>query len=68
MNPSQFYLIADKNIRNTKIKKAAYDVMFNGVTSYRAERDHGCPPGTVGRAVKKIKQHFDHCIAVASAK
>ena len=68
MNVNQFYLIADKNIRNDKIKKAAFDVVFKGVTSYRAERDHDCPPGTVGRAVKTIKKHFDHCIAVASAK
>lgn len=67
MNERQFDLIANRNIRNDDIKHAAYDVLFNGVTAYRAERDHGCPPGTVARAVKSLNSHFDYCVAVVNA-
>lgn len=68
MNANQFHLIADKILRKPSQRKAAFDVIFNGVTPYRAERDHKCTPGSVSRSVGIIKRHFDHCIAVASAK
>ena len=68
MNQQQFILVASKSCRNDNIRNAAYDVFFEGLTPYHAERKYNCPPGTVYRAVDNIKKHFNHCLKVATAK
>lgn len=68
MNTRQFSLIADKVLRKPSQRKAAFEVIFEGSTAYAAERKHKCTPGSVSRSVDIVKKHFDHCIAVSSAK
>lgn len=68
MNQQQFNLIADKTIRKEPIRNGVRDVIFKGITCYEAERKYNCVPNTVKRAVDAVKNHFDHCLAVASAE
>ena len=68
MNKQQFNLIADKTIRKEPIRKGVYDVIFKGLTCYEAERKYHCVPNTVKRAVDSVNKHYDHCVAVVSAK
>ena len=68
MNKAQFHIIADKILRKQSQRKAVEQVIFEGKTPYRAERDNGCTPGSVYPSVAAIKSHFDHCVAVVAAK
>ena len=67
MNTQQFHLIADRLISKTNTRKAVFQVIFNGVSAYRAEREFNCVKNTVSRTVDRVISHYDHCIAVASA-
>lgn len=64
MNEQQFNIIADKVLRKEIQKKAAFDVIFNNLTFYQAERKYNCVPNTVERSVKTVKDHFEHCIEI----
>ena len=68
MNKQQFNLIADKILRKKAQRKAVYEVLFEGKTAYRAERDNECSPGSVYPSLTAVKNHYDHCVAVISAK
>jgi hypothetical protein len=68
MNINQFTLVADKVLRIPAQRKAAKQVIFSGDTPYRAGIDNGCTPGSVYHSVKAVREHFDHCVAVVSAK
>lgn len=68
MNVEQFWLIADKILKKDTQRRAAYQVIFKNDTAYRAGIDNNCTPGSVYHSVKAVKEHFDHCTAVTSAK
>lgn len=68
MNEKQFNIIADKVLRKPLQKKAAFDVIFNNLTHYQAERKHNCVPNTVERSVKIIEEHYKHCLLVVTGK
>ena len=68
MNQKQYNMVAERVIRSDNIRSAAFDVIFKLVTPYRAERTHDCPPGTVGRAVRNVKDTVEFCKRVASAE
>ena len=68
MNKQQFELIADKILRKKAQRNAVYEVLFEGKTPYRAERDNKCSPGSVYPSVAAVNKHYDHCVAVVSAK
>lgn len=68
MNKKQFHLVASKVLRKDIQAAAAFDVIFNGLTHYEAERKYHCVPNTVPRSVATVRAHFEHCIDVAAAK
>lgn len=68
MNQQQFHLIADKVLRKPLQRKAAFDVIFNGLKCHEAERKHSCIHNTVYRSVAIVRAHYDHCVAVVAAQ
>ena len=66
MNKQQFTIIADKVLRKEIQKKAAFDVIFNNLTPYQAERKYNCVPNTVERSVKTVQEHYKHCLLVVT--
>lgn len=68
MDKKQFDIVADKVCRKDAQRKAAFDVIFRGVSVSEAERKHNCVKNTVSNTVNIIRNHFDHCVAVVNAK
>ncbi|AIA08745.1 hypothetical protein SBVc24_0056 [Vibrio phage 24] len=68
MNTKQFNMVADRVIRKDCIRKGVYDVIFNGLSSYEAERKYHCVPNTVKRSLTAVQRYFDNCVAIASAE
>lgn len=68
MNEEQFNIIAEKVLRKSEQRNAAFDVIFKNLTYYQAERKYNCVPNTVERSVNAVKQHYIHCLKVTSAK
>ncbi|MCP3673968.1 MAG: hypothetical protein GY829_05805 [Gammaproteobacteria bacterium] len=65
MNKRDFNLIADGTIRNATIKKACWDVINEGITSYAAEQRHGITSPSVSRRVKQIREIYKNAGAPA---
>ena len=67
MTNSQFYLIAQRIFKSEGQRTAVAAVIFDGLSSYEAEKRFELPKGTLSRNVKKYRDEVTYIKDVAAA-
>ncbi|GAB6262420.1 hypothetical protein L4174_007860 [Photobacterium sp. CCB-ST2H9] len=63
----QYKVIADRIFKSQNQRTAVEAVVFEGLSSYEAEKRFGVPKGTLSRNVRKYKNEVDYIITVNQA-
>ena len=64
---SQFHLIAQRIFKSEGQRTAVAAVIFDGLSSYEAEKRFELPKGTLSRNVKKYRDEVNYIKDVAAA-
>ncbi|PSW06049.1 hypothetical protein [Photobacterium lipolyticum] len=67
MTHSQFHLIAQRIFKSEDQRTAVAAVIFDGLSSYEAEKRFELPKGTLSRNVKKYRAEVNYIKNVAAA-
>ncbi|MEH6532068.1 hypothetical protein L4D77_14555 [Photobacterium frigidiphilum] len=67
MTHSQFKLIAQRIFKSEEQRSAVAAVIFDGLSSYEAEKRFELPKGTLSRNVRKYKSEVSYITNVAAA-
>jgi transposase len=67
MTHSQFKLIAQRIFKSEGQRSAVAAVIFDGLSSYEAEKRFELPKGTLSRNVRKYKSEVNYITNVAAA-
>ncbi|WP_318923179.1 hypothetical protein [Photobacterium sp.] len=67
MNHCQFHLIAQRIFKSEDQRTAVAAVIFDGLSSYEAEKRFDLPKGTLSRNVKKYRDEVNYIKNVAAA-
>ncbi|OAN17760.1 hypothetical protein A3K86_02240 [Photobacterium jeanii] len=67
MNRTQFNLIAQRIFKSQNQRVAVEAVIFDGLSSYEAEKRFDVPKGTLSRNVRKYKNEADYITTVTAA-
>jgi transposase len=67
MTHSQFKLIAQRIFKSEEQRSAVVAVIFDGLSSYEAEKRFELPKGTLSRNVRKYKSEVSYITNVAAA-
>ncbi|EAS44942.1 hypothetical protein C9J48_23640 [Photobacterium profundum] len=67
MTHSQFKLIAQRIFKSEEQRSAVAAVIFDGLSSYEAEKRFELPKGTLSRNVRKYKSEVHYITNVAAA-
>ncbi|MGF1870048.1 hypothetical protein [Photobacterium indicum] len=67
MTHSQFKLIAQRIFKSEEQRSAVAAVIFDGLSSYEAEKRFELPKGTLSRNVRKYKSEVNYITNVAAA-
>ncbi|MGF1760935.1 hypothetical protein L4D76_24040 [Photobacterium sagamiensis] len=67
MTNSQFHLIAQRIFKSEGQRTAVAAVIFDGFSSYEAEKRFELPKGTLSRNVKKYRDEVNYIKDVAAA-
>ncbi|MGF1687380.1 hypothetical protein L4C36_11890 [Photobacterium japonica] len=67
MNRTQYQIIADRIFKSDNQRVAVEAVIFEGLSSYEAEKRFDVPKGTLSRNVRKYKREVQYLQNVAAA-
>ena len=67
MNRTQYHIIADRIFKSENQRVAVEAVIFEGLSSYEAEKRFDVPKGTLSRNVRKYKREVQYLQSVATA-
>ncbi|ELR67842.1 hypothetical protein C942_00150 [Photobacterium marinum] len=67
MNRSQYQIIAQRIFKSEKQRVAVEAVVFEGLSSYEAEKRFEVPKGTLSRNVRKYKNEVEYLKTVVAA-
>ncbi|EAR55397.1 hypothetical protein SKA34_14845 [Photobacterium sp. SKA34] len=67
MNNSQFHIIAQRIFKSENQRVAVAAVVFDGLSSYEAEKRYELPKGTLSRNVRKYKNEVKYIESVSAA-
>ncbi|MGF1786982.1 hypothetical protein L4D00_14400 [Photobacterium swingsii] len=67
MNRNQFQFIAQRIFKSQNQRVAVEAVIFDGLSSYEAEKRFDVPKGTLSRNVRKYKNEAEYISSVAAA-
>ncbi|MGF1727278.1 helix-turn-helix domain-containing protein [Photobacterium nomapromontoriensis] len=67
MNQSQYQIIAQRIFKSDNQRVAVEAVIFEGLSSYEAEKRFEVPKGTLSRNVRKYKREIEYLQSVAAA-
>ncbi|MCW8331243.1 hypothetical protein MD588_20840 [Photobacterium sp. SDRW27] len=67
MNRTQYKIIAQRIFKSNNQRVAVEAVVFDGLSSYEAEKRFDVPKGTLSRNVRKYKNEVDYLKNVVAA-
>ncbi|WP_305460769.1 hypothetical protein [Photobacterium leiognathi] len=67
MNNSQYQIIAQRIFKSENQRVAVVAVVFDGLSSYEAEKRFELPKGTLSRNVRKYKNEVKYIESVSAA-
>ncbi len=67
MTRTQFKIIAQRIFKSENQRVAVEAVIFDGLSSYEAEKRFEVPKGTLSRNVRKYKNEIDYLKTVVAA-
>lgn len=67
MNRTQYKIIAQRIFKSDNQRIAVEAVIFDGLSSYEAEKRFDVPKGTLSRNVRKYKNEVDYLNHVVAA-
>ena len=67
MNRTQYKIIAQRIFKSDNQRVAVEAVIFDGLSSYEAEKRFDVPKGTLSRNVRKYKNEVDYLQNVVAA-
>ncbi|KKC99219.1 MULTISPECIES: helix-turn-helix domain-containing protein [Photobacterium] len=67
MTREQFKVISERIFKSQNQRTAVEAVVFEGLSSYEAEKRYGVPKGTLSRNVRKYKNEVDYITTVTQA-
>ncbi|KLV08599.1 MULTISPECIES: helix-turn-helix domain-containing protein [Photobacterium] len=67
MNRAQYQIIAQRIFKSDNQRVAVEAVVFEGLSSYEAEKRFDVPKGTLSRNVRKYKREVDYIKSVTTA-
>ncbi|KPA52193.1 hypothetical protein VT25_11090 [Photobacterium leiognathi subsp. mandapamensis] len=67
MNNSQYQIIAQRIFKSENQRIAVAAVVFDGLSSYEAEKRFELPKGTLSRNVRKYKNEVKYIESVSAA-
>lgn len=67
MNQTQYQIIAQRIFKSDNQRVAVEAVIFEGLSSYEAEKRFEVPKGTLSRNVRKYKREIQYLQSVAAA-
>ncbi|MCQ1059074.1 helix-turn-helix domain-containing protein [Photobacterium sp. DNB23_23_1] len=67
MNRSQYKVIAQRIFKSDNQRIAVEAVIFEGLSSYEAEKRFDVPKGTLSRNVRKYKREVEYLNTVVAA-
>ncbi|GAA03983.1 MULTISPECIES: hypothetical protein [Photobacterium] len=67
MNNSQYQIIAQRIFKSENQRVAVAAVVFDGLSSYEAEKRFELPKGTLSRNVRKYKNEVKYIESVSAA-
>ncbi|MGF1682932.1 helix-turn-helix domain-containing protein [Photobacterium minamisatsumaniensis] len=67
MNRTQFQLISQRIFKSDNQRVAVEAVIFDGLSSYEAEKRFDVPKGTLSRNVRKYKREVDYLQSIVAA-
>ncbi|MBD8514023.1 hypothetical protein L6J37_11260 [Photobacterium sp. WH77] len=67
MTREQFKVISERIFKSQNQRTAVEAVVFEGLSSYEAEKRYGVPKGTLSRNVRKYKNEVDYITTVTEA-
>ncbi|KLV07185.1 hypothetical protein ABT56_06490 [Photobacterium aquae] len=67
MNRSQYQIIAQRIFKSENQRVAVAAVVFDGISSYEAEKRFDVPKGTLSRNVRKYKREVEYLQNIATA-
>ena len=67
MNRTQYQIIAQRIFKSENQRVAVEAVIFEGLSSYEAEKRFDVPKGTLSRNVRKYKREVQYLQSVATA-
>ncbi|PSW21450.1 hypothetical protein C9I98_05835 [Photobacterium sanctipauli] len=67
MNRTQYQIIAQRIFKSENQRVAVEAVIFDGLSSYEAEKRFEVPKGTLSRNVRKYKREVEYLESVVTA-